>query len=449
MNNLQPYWNKECEENVKDIIFDMDWFINSSNNINKQNSYKKSYTWCDIKWLSSKQDNPLYFEIKNNQSYEIIRIKSILLKPTKKQKQILQSWMGSYRFAYNLTIDIMKECYYIKGTSGSYMKNRKEWIEYIRSEMYWWKEIPAHTIYGAMRNAEKDYKNIIRKYKNNIKSKLPRCKKKFQKSFFILGNCINNNGIYLRKLGKIKSIESLPNQPMDSRIIHSCKKWYLQYPYKVQTIKSENQGRVCSLDPGIRSFLTIFSNKGLGKIQHGGFGRIVRLSQHLDDILSRLSKIKNKQKKQRMKLASDRIRVKIKNLIKDLHFQSISFLIKNFDTIILPDSNFTSAISKIKRKINNKSVRMLLTYSFAKFRDRLQHKVNLFGKNLIIVNEAYTSKTHNLTGEIIKNLGGRKNIISNGIKLDRDINGALGIFLKALLTQPIIQSQCNLKRKVA
>ena len=104
--------------------------------------------------------------------------------------------------------------------------------------------------------------------------------------------------------------------------------------------------------------------------------------------------------------------------------------------MVFPEADFTSACRKAKRKIRAKTVRSLLTWSFARFRDRLQHKVALQGKQVILVDEAYTSKTANWTGEIIHNLGGRKVIQSQGIKVERDVNRSLGILLKALLAQP-------------
>jgi transposase len=57
---------------------------------------------------------------------------------------------------------------------------------------------------------------------------------------------------------------------------------------------------------------------------------------------------------------------------------------------------------------------------------------------VIEVNEAYTSKTVSWTGEIVKNLGGRKWIKSPGTGelMDRDINGARGIMLRALVDLP-------------
>ena len=58
--------------------------------------------------------------------------------------------------------------------------------------------------------------------------------------------------------------------------------------------------------------------------------------------------------------------------------------------------------------------------------------------------EAYTSKTASWTGEIVR-IGGAKVIRSNGVSMDRDYNGARGIFLRALVDTPslAIPSECN------
>lgn len=341
----------------------------------------------------------------------------------------------------------MEQFYKDTGKTAYYMKNRKEWTEAFKKQMPWWKEIPAHTLYGAMMDAEKDYKLVIKNRAKGQAHNLPKCRFKTQRSFFILGNSITERGIYVNKLGKLKTSEPLPNKPMDSRIIFEAGCWWLRFPEKQQAQVGDNQARVCSIDPGVKTFATVYSPEGVGKIQQGGFGRIVRLLKHLDGLISKTSKEKKGQRKRKMLIAQARMRLKVRNLINDLHYQSISWLFSKFDTIVIPNSNFTSAISKSSRKIKSKTCRSLMTYCFARFRDRLKHKAELLGKAVCVVCESYTSKTHNITGEVINNLGGRSQITSQGIKIDRDINGALGIFLKALLAQPISESLLHCERK--
>lgn len=47
-------------------------------------------------------------------------------------------------------------------------------------------------------------------------------------------------------------------------------------------------------------------------------------------------------------------------------------------------------------------------------------------------------KTASWTGEI-KNIGGSKTITSDGLTLDRDLNGARGIFLRATVDTPLLR----------
>ena len=330
-----------------------------------------------------------------------------------------------------------------EGKSGGYMQKRKEWKARLLSDAPWITQIPAHIIYGAMMDADKAYRHSVKKRAQGQKCSLPRCRKRLQKSFFLLGNSISENGFYTNFIGRMRTAEALPHKPADSRVIYEGGRWYLRYSYDCQTQQLENQGRVCSLDPGVRTFLTLFSPGLIAKVQDGGFSRIVLLANHLDQLISKTSKIKGARRKARHGLAIARARTRIRNLVDDLHYQSIGWLFRNFDTVIFPEGDFTGACRKARRKIRSKSVRSLLTWSFARFRDRLKHKAVLYGKQVVIVSEAFTSKTANWCGQQVNNLGGRKTITAQGITMDRDVNGALGIFLVSLLAQPLVSSECN------
>lgn len=332
----------------------------------------------------------------------------------------------------------MEKTYQKSGKSQGYSTDSRHLLQ---SEMHWFKEIPAHVIYGAMRDADKDYRLAIKKRAKGQATNLPRCRKRHQRSFYILGNAITPQGIYPRLLGKLRSAEPLPNKPADSRIVFEAGKWWLRMPHESTVVQTENQGRVCAIDPGIRTFASIYSLEGVGKIGAGAFNRIQRLAAHLDDLISRTAKEKSLQRKLRMRLAQARMRLKIRNLIADLHWQTAGWLFRHFDTVVFPDGNFTSAVKKAQRKIRAKSVRSLLSFAFAQFRDRLKSKAELLGKTVILVCESYTSKTHNITGEIKQKLGGAKTTESRGIRIDRDLNGALGIFLKALAVRPPLNTE--------
>ena len=331
-------------------------------------------------------------------------------------------------------MDFKESEYQTTGKSRSYPQGRKDWKAALVKDFPWIEEIPAHTVYGAMMDADKSYRLVIKQRTKGKVANLPRCRKRTQRSCYILGNAVTNKGIYPRLIGKLQSAEPLPYHPSDSRLIHDLDgRWYLSTPYQVKVTQAENQG-VCALDPGVRTFITGISSSGCFKIGSGAFGRIVRLCQRLDQLVSKATLTKKRSVKQ----AVGRARVRIRNLIDDLHYQTIGYLTRTFGTIVFPEADFTTAVCKVTRKIRSKTVRSLLSFAFARFRDRLIAKAETKSVKVIIVNEAYTSKTANWTGEIVHNLGGSKTIRSQNIVLDRDLNAALGILLKALPDRPLV-----------
>ena len=82
---------------------------------------------------------------------------------------------------------------------------------------------------------------------------------------------------------------------------------------------------------------------------------------------------------------------------------------------------------------------MMLTFRHFEFKQRLRWKAWQRGALVLDVNEAYTSKTRSWDGAVDTKLGGAKVIRDeNGFGMDRDVNGARGIFLRALGDSPFL-----------
>ena len=245
--------------------------------------------------------------------------------------------------------------------------------------------------------------------------------------------------MYHTKLGKIHYSESLPDNIRDSRLVVHQGRYYVTIPTKVQRRVGENQARVVALDPGVRCFQAFFSENSCGFLGRFAIGKIQRLCQHLDDLISRSTKVLAK-RRYRMLRACNRIRHKIRDLVDEMHHKVACFLVKNFDVILLPKFEPSHMVKRGKRKLRRKSVRQMLTLSHYRFSQFLKHKAFEHGKLVIDANEAYTSKTVSWTGEVIDSLGGRKTVTGNdGQTMDRDLNGARGIFLRALGDHPPLQ----------
>jgi putative transposase len=72
----------------------------------------------------------------------------------------------------------------------------------------------------------------------------------------------------------------------------------------------------------------------------------------------------------------------------------------------------------------------MLNWAHFRFKTFLKMKAVEYSCKVIEVTEAYTSKTCSYCGRI-QNIGSKKNLVCKcGISVDRDFNGARGIFLK-------------------
>ena len=77
-------------------------------------------------------------------------------------------------------------------------------------------------------------------------------------------------------------------------------------------------------------------------------------------------------------------------------------------------------------------MRSMLGLAHCRFRQKLEWMCRKYGKRPVIANEAYTSRTRSWDGFVNPKLGRAKTVTDGSIVVDRDINGARGIMLRAL-----------------
>ena len=141
-----------------------------------------------------------------------------------------------------------------------------------------------------------------------------------------------------------------------------------------------------------------------------------------------------------MRREQARMRQRIVNLVDELHWQTARWLTSNYKVILLPTFETQDMTRRAGRKIRSKTARMMLSFRHYEFKRRLRWKAWQRGTLVLDVNEAYTSKTRSWDGTIKSNLGGATVIKDgNGFGMDRDVNGARGIFLRALGDSPFLR----------
>jgi putative transposase len=240
----------------------------------------------------------------------------------------------------------------------------------------------------------------------------------------------NKGSIYKKFAGELHTTEDLTTQG-NGRLKYENGRYHVIAIQQAEACESQASKGIVAIDPGIRSFITFYSGDACGKIGENDFKRIYRLCVALDKLISKRDKSRNHRQRRALRKTTQRIRWRIRDLVKELHNKVALWLCKNFDVILLPTFEVNNMVEKQNRKISNKTVRNMLNYSHYKFKVYLKNKAELFGVKVLDVNEAYSSKTASWTGEI-KNIGGAKHITSGSITVDRDINGARGIMLRAL-----------------
>ncbi|WP_333181738.1 transposase [Microcoleus sp. S13_C3] len=363
----------------------------------------------------------------------------LFLKP--EQKALIKQWFGVSRFVYNTTIKYLQE----PGTKASWMTIK---TGILNSLPEWAKPVPFQIKSIAIKDACSAVKAAKQGFKKDgqIRKCKFRSRKDTRQSIYVPKSAIKDCGVYHSILGKCALTESLPANFSDGRLTLAYGEYYLVVSEEVQQVKTDKQGRLVALDPGVRTFMTFFSENSYGWLGNDSNLYIQKLCFRLDRLVSKISKAPSRQKRRFQKAAS-RLRCKIKNLVKELHHKTAKFLVDNFDVILLPTFESSQMVSKSRRKLRNKTVRQMLTLSHYEFKTFLKWKAWENSKLVIDCNEAYTSKTVSWTGEIVKNLGGARTIKSvvTGLKMDRALNGARGIFTgEALVDTPLLRNSLNL-----
>ncbi|MBQ7220023.1 MAG: transposase [Synergistaceae bacterium] len=414
------YWDKRCEVlssflwlPAKRVLDDM-----PQSAANLESSHLLNDTWFDSQTYSlpysSHHNNGIHAP-----KSEALRSRKIRIYPDAKQREILRHWMRTARYVYNEAAE-----YISQGNKADWLAI-KSWL--IKDLPSWTESTPYQVKAIAVRDACINSKNAAKTEGTAIF----RARHSAKQTIFVPKASATKRGVYTRFLGRMDFAEDMPEPEGDCRVIYDCGRWFVSVPVKVQRL-SEHYGRTVSLDPGIRSFLTFYSLDSCGKLGEGAFSRIYSLCSYLDGLEARMSQTNHRQR-YRMKKAADRLRWRIRNLVEEMQHKTALFLVRNFDVIALPELRADFADG-----MKSASLREILGSAHSGFGEYLRAKAEEYGTKIIPQDEEWTSQVCSWSGEVRE----PGKFISDGREtLDRDYNGARGIFLRALresaITPPV------------
>lgn len=369
--------------------------------------------------------------------------KKVGLRPTPEVANTLKQWFGSVRATYNWAL----AC--IKSKPEEYKLSNMVWLRKrfvnkcnIPNHMKFLLDTPKSLRDSAISDLSEAYKsNFSIKAKNpthtfDLKFK----SKKDNQSITITSEQLRSWDVEKKEFrmfptflrDKIK-FHVHKNRNVPDTISYDCKlqmsrlgKFSLTIVFHEPPCDSQAGSKVCSLDPGVKTFQTIYSpTPGICyKVGDADMSRIFRLCKHLDKPIS-------------CKKAKLRLREKIRNLVTEVHCKTVHFLLSKFNEIILPSFDVSHMVKKQNRKIRSKTVRQMLSWRHYGFKQRLLLAAEKRGVKVHIHGEQYTSKACTHCRNIKHNLGGARiyKCTECHLKADRDCCGARNIFIKNTRTK--------------
>ena len=163
----------------------------------------------------------------------------------------------------------------------------------------------------------------------------------------------------------------------ETQLVYDKKRWFTIFPVEFKSEKS-NSKSIIALDPGVRSFLTGFDGEKFINIGNRDITRIFRLGQHIDKLIrakTTLKGRKNKYKIHRISQKINRLLIRIKNLIDEVHKKVAKCLTTEYRVIFIPTFELSQMVAKSgkkKRKLNSKTVRQMLHWAHYRFKKTIK-----------------------------------------------------------------------------
>jgi putative transposase len=481
---IKPFWNNKCKK-LSDKLY-----LPTNDNliINNEQIGNFGSTWFDNKFYKAKNTNDYKMDVKldkiNMDKY--IGIRKIKIYFNTNQRPYMRQVYGFYRYFYNRTISYINNYNSDKKTTTYYTnpsakKDKDKGLKsvllndipnkfsfytirkiFLKDMPEWSKNLHNKVACQAINEACINYKTCMKKYKKDRKIFKLKYKRKSDKIQTIkLEDCVfskNKNTFFpsvkingQKIFNYVRSSEIFKDYKIRTSTLTYNKKlneYYLNLCHDMKkTINHECKDSICSIDLGVRTFATVYSENHVDNIGNNVIDRIKILCKEIDIMKSKLSRntYQNKNKNYRWRTNKKKNRIgdkkrksmikamhrkikKIQNTVNELHNKTINYLIKNYNKILISPFETKSMVNRLNSRIS----RNMMTLSFYKFREKLKNKCNVNNVTLVINGEEYTSKTCTKCGNIKYNLGCNKiyKCVKCGLKIDRDINGARNIMLK-------------------
>jgi len=259
--------------------------------------------------------------------------------------------------------------------------------------------VDSHILDYAINDSLKRYESCLTNLKNrhikHFRLRYLKCNKenkiiKIEKLAFDK----NGGGFYVNTLGKlmkceINDFDYRQNIKTVATLKYSREKdsFHLHIKYNKPDVSNKpdhkDKYETIALDPGIRKMLTGYTNNGILMIGTNAYKKIKKKLKVIDNIMNRTDFSESKKRRLQKKKYT-----KIKNMIEDLQWKTVKYLMKRYKSIVM--GNFSTKSMGESKKIPKMVKRIGNLYSFFQLKNKLKYACHYTGTVYSEIDEAFT-----------------------------------------------------------
>ena len=352
------------------------------------------------------------------------------LYPTPAQEKRLTRCLDASRNWYNMCVAERKYAYELEGRSvGLYEQLRL--VKHYKAAFRQFKDVHSHILQVATADCDKAFQAFLRRVKAGEAPGYPRFKGYNYFDSFGFKEYGNGFKIDGRRL-KISAVGRLPvrwHRPIEgkiktARIRRTAGKWYVCFSCELpDAVALPETGLQVGIDLNVENLLTDSEGKRVESPKYYRQSqRDLRLAQRA------LQRTKKGSKNRRKALRRvQRVHEHIKNQRQDLLNKVVHSYTQVNDLIALEDLRITNMVR------NHHLSKSILDQGWGYLRNRFVAKAANAGRQIVLVDPAYTSKTCSCCGQLFQDLtlSDRWVTCDCGLSLARDHNAAINILKRA------------------
>jgi putative transposase len=352
------------------------------------------------------------------------------LYPNSRQEKILLATLETCRRFYNDCLAERKLAYAERKESISKFAQLRK-VKVLKDTSPYAASIHSHVLQTVVADLDKAFQAFFRRIQSGQTPGFPRFKGKNRFDSFGFkeyGNGFKLDGRRLKVSG-VGRLRVFWHRPIEGkiktlRLRHSADGWYATFSCEIEPHVLPETGHAVGIDVGISALIATSDGQ---TVENPRWYRVqqakLRVAQRR---VSRRKKGGCNRQKAVVQLR--RLHEKTANSRKDYLNKLAYQLVKHNDLIALEDLQILNMVQ------NHKLAKSILDGGWGYLRQQLAFKAENAGRELVLVNPAFTSKTCSQCGHIFENLtlADRWVECDCGLSLDRDINAARNILKRAL-----------------